>query len=487
MNTNFFTKIVTKTSSYIAKIIAVLMITSFTTLGSLAMVSFVSNMQRVDVSFGYVNMSRSKDDLILQNKLKQILIGNVSAEAVPAVITNILPTATTEFFQIFLVQAQSAISGFIGIILQPIKAILDQVLGMVDNLLNILEKFAEVLAGTRVAIGFLIYRDVEGSDGGGSSNFMSSSDFANSLIQDNAMANGSMRSDFPDKEKLVGLVSDAVSWLDFMTVQRSLQNGIIGDFLTNNSQFDVFTGDDVKGQVVDAIVGRQCESSKIFTIVPIFRDFMGKINTCQQEVYGPIESAFEARKQSILDATAEKLETYQLQPPADCKFGQYYEVTGDIKVAYEEGDKGNLGKNMASVADKIKLKQIKPDECESMKQAKLVQIDMAERKKDPANAFVASGGIGGVAGGLLSAITNSLNDIWKDFFDKIMERWVKIVNMISSIGSGSGLALWASLIDIALNIRQKIKQGLQTLNKEFINRPGQDVPNPKQETATQTP
>ena len=194
MNTNFFTKIVTKTSSYIAKIIAVLMITSFATLGSLAMVSFVSNMQRVDVSFGYVNMSRSKDDLILQNKLKQILIGNVSAEAVPAVITNILPTATTEFFQIFLVQAQSAISGFIGIILQPIKAILDQVLGMVDNLLNILEKFAEVLAGTRVAIGFLIYRDVEGSDGGGSSNFMSSSDFANSLIQDNAMANGSSSS-----------------------------------------------------------------------------------------------------------------------------------------------------------------------------------------------------------------------------------------------------------------------------------------------------
>jgi hypothetical protein len=468
---------------YIKNLIAGLIILSFATLGSLAIVSYASNLQVFDSFFGFTRSTKSKDGYALERKIKKILTGEIQVEAGIdfVTVTNILPSASMQFFETFMSQASSAINSYVGIILQPLNAILDKVLGLVDNLLDMLDRFAEVLAGTRVAMGFLIYRDVEG-DGSGSSNFMGSRDFAASLIGFESLEGSAFNSDFPKKEEMAKLIGDGVAWLDFMTVQRSMQNGVIGDFLTKNSQFDVFTGEDVKGQIVDALVGRKCESSKIMTIVPIFRDFMGRFNTCQQEVQGPIEAAMEARKQAVLNATGEKIDQYQLQPPADCKFGQYYEVTGDIKVKYEDADKGNLGANIASVGDKIKMKQIKPDECESVKQAKLVQTQMAASNAEPINALVASGGngFGKIGSTIMSGINKALEGIWKDFLDKIMSRWTRLVNMIASIGSGSGLALWSSLIDIALNIRQKIKQGIQTLNKEYQDFSKQTLPNPKE-------
>jgi hypothetical protein len=475
-----FTTILKRVNKLSRQLLAAFVLFSFATLGSLVIVGYSSNLQVFDGAFGFARMSKPKDNGIFQAKLKKIFTGEIKASAVTSEITAILPLATTQFFESYMGQASTAISSYVGVILQPISAIMDKLLGFVDKLLDILERFAEVLAGTRVAMGFLIYRDVEG-DGSGSTNFMSSKDFAASLIETEAIGNSAFRSEFPKKEELTKLVGDAIAWLDFMTVQRSMQNGVIGDFLTKNSQYDVFTGDDVRGQVVDALVGRKCESSKIFTAVPIFRDFMGKINTCQQEVQAPIESAMEARKQAILAASADKVAQYQLQPPADCKFGQYYEVTGDIKVSYEEGDKGNLGVNIASVADKIKMKQIKPDECESVKQAKLKQADMAAKQTEPANALVASGGNTGIGAKIMSVINQALEQIWKEFLNKIMERWTRIVNLIGSIGSGSGLALWSSLIDIALNIRQKIKQGIQTLNKEYQDYSKQTLPKPDQQ------
>ncbi len=473
--------IIQKANQLVKQLIACFVIFTFSTLGSLAIIGYSSSLQSFDAAFGFARMSKPKDSDVLMRKIKKMFTGEIQASAQMSVnINSILPIASMQLFNDTMAQATVAISSYVNVILQPLTAIMDKLLSFVDKLLDILEKFAEVLAGTRVAMGFLIYRDVEG-DGSGSSNFMSSKDFAASLIETESLDNSSFKSEFPKKEELTKLVGDAIAWLDFMTVQRSMQNGVIGDFLTKNSQFDVFTGEDVKGQVVDALVGRKCESSKIFTAVPIFRDFMGKINTCQQEVQAPIESAMEARKQSILAAAEAKVDQYQLQPPADCKFGQYYEVKGDIKVKYEDADKGNLGLNIASVADNIQMKQIKPDECESVKQAKLKQAEMAANKTEPANALAASGGngIGKIGATVMAVINQALEQIWKEFLNKIMDRWTRLVNLIGSIGSGSGLALWSSLIDIALNIRQKIKQGIQSLNKEYQDYSKQTLPKPE--------
>lgn len=330
-----------------------------------------------------------------------------------------------------------------------------------------------------MAMGFLIYRDIEGSSGGGSTNFMGSLDFAKQLLGDNSNERSYFNTSFPKKDELTLIVADGIAWLDFMTVQRSMQNGLIGDFLTNNSQFDVFTGEDVKAQIQDVVLGTNCENASAINTVPFFREYKSRFNSCESENVGDISTALETRKQSIIDAAQGKVEQYNIKPPADCKYGQYFEVTGNgAKVQYDTNDRGKFGQNIASIGDNIKLTQIRADECEQIKTAKIQQADINAQQLQPVNLLFSTS----TPDGPLSFLQTVVQGVVKNLWSKLQDRFTRALTIVTTLtqGSGSGIALYSALFDIAFNAKAKIIKGIDDLNNDFQNFQKDQLPNDDQ-------
>jgi hypothetical protein len=107
---------------------------------------------------------------------------------------------------------------------KDIMVILKDAFSVFDKYVKILEGLADNYSGTRIAIGYLIYRDIEGVTGRGGSNFLSSDQFTRSVL-----TSSGANSSFPDKNYLLRVVTDGVAWLDFMNVQRFSQYDLIGD------------------------------------------------------------------------------------------------------------------------------------------------------------------------------------------------------------------------------------------------------------------
>jgi hypothetical protein len=451
-----------KIQSMLSKFAVGLTLFCFTFVGSLAMVGFVSNLQTIDGALGLMNKSQKPDyDLAKQIFVKSLTNQTITAEASPATIVAVTPGALDLMLGV-LSQKMSIVA---AAIVAPISALMDSLFNVIDEILDTLEQIADVLNATRVAMGFLIYRDVEGTEGKGSTNFMGSQDFARQLLGDLSSESSFFNSNFNKKDELIDIVGDGIAWLDFMTVQRSMQNGLIGDFLSNNSKFDVFTGEDIKAQIQDVVLGTNCEDSLILNMVPVFREYKSRINTCEAEYAGDVYSALESRKQSILEAAQAKVEEYNQKPPADCKYGQYFEVEGGEDVKYNDGDRGKFGQIIAKFADKIKLKTISPDECEGIKQANQKKSELAADQLAPANLLFTTAS----PNGILSFLQTVVNVVVQQLFTKLQERFKRAVTIVTTIskGTGDGLALYGALFNIAFNARAKIVKGINDLNKEF--------------------
>jgi hypothetical protein len=437
---------------------------------TLGITSAVSNLQEIDASLGLLRSQTTKNSIAYQKKIKQMLFEPVKANANPisfitggllAPLADILKSVVKPILGI----VGEIISSAFDSVVQPLLDIVNTLFSFVDSFLDMLSQLADALSGTRVAMGFLIYRDIEGKTSKGSSNFISSKDFVTDLLlkANDSGADNFESSNFGNKGQMKKVLSDAVAWLDFMNVQRSLQSDLLGDFLTSNLGIDSLTFEDIKGQITDAVLGTACERNDILGTVPLFRDF-GGFNTCAGENIGVVSSMLDQRKQDILSASASKVAQYQLKPPPDCAYSQYYEVKGDVKVSYDpKTNAGDLGQEIAKAADNIKLAEMSASECRAAANTKSDQAKALQETMLPTNLAV----IAATGGSLLSQIGLFLQSFFQNMLTQMVTRFNRAISIVKSVRIGTGIALYGSLIDIAFNIRRKIRGELDTLNKEY--------------------
>jgi hypothetical protein len=291
---------------------------------------------------------------------------------------------------------------------KDIMVLLKDSFSVFDKYVKILEGLADSYSGTRIAIGYLIYRDIEGVNGKGSSLFLSSDQFTESMLSVSGI-----RNDFPDKNYLLRIITDGVAWLDFMNVQRYSQYDIIGNnkgFLDKNTRSTVQQVNDginafteqnfftlMEDSIDRAILGINCQNSNNLFKVPILGDFAksGLGNPCRLEGAQVVKQALKIRQDQIRSAVERKINQYQLVSPTDCKARGYFNVVYPDRedpanpghniskekydIGYEPTKPGILGRLLAISASQIERIEISPSECETFKTIQSRQQDFVAK------------------------------------------------------------------------------------------------------------
>ena len=468
--TNFtqvtITKPLSKTLSNVLVGFTAFLLIFLMTIGVIGSVTFN---QRLDASFGLMHRNTTLAEVKTQKNFVEKMLsgqtanpfGSVTAKAIPVEVLN---------WDIALKTSQILTSALMNIayqaIIQPIMNLANQIFKLIDNVLNMLEQIAQTIGGTRVAMGYKIYADVEGFNGKGTSNFQSANAFVKALLEASSKSGKGnfYTSGFSKKEQMAKVLADAVAWLDFMNIQRSLQSNVIGDFLTSFMGLESSKFDDVKGQIIDAVLGTNCESSDLLHTVPVFKQFMGKFNSCVAENSGNIEALLDARARQIVAVTQSKLAQYQLKPPADCKFGQYYDAKDGASLGYNVDSPGDLGAKIATFSKSIELKEITAEECQAAKTMKTEQNKILADQSNPVNVEALSKNPAGLLTNFISQVTKTFQNMFDSVLKGITERFNKAMALIKNIKLGS---LQFSILDIAFNVRRSIRSKLDGLNNDY--------------------
>jgi hypothetical protein len=281
---------------------------------------------------------------------------------------------------------------------KDIMVILKDAFSVFDKYVKILEGLADNYSGTRIAIGYLIYRDIEGVTGNGGSYFLSSDQFTKSML-----SNTGINNEFPDKNYLLRVVTDGVAWLDFMNVQRFAQYDLIGDAY-QAKLIDSKTGNladqinknvnqvteqsfytEMENSIDRAILGVNCQNSNSIFNTPVLGNFArgGIGNPCQFENFGSVKQALKLREDQIRLATQSKLQQYQITSPVDCRARGYFNVVypdkedssnpgrklskDTFEIGYNQTNPGVLGRLLAISASQIERIDISASECETFK------------------------------------------------------------------------------------------------------------------------
>jgi hypothetical protein len=474
---SILTKNLTNLQALSSRIFSTLIVILMLTLSILAVISFASSNQKLEADVGLRHKNVSVKQVQFFNKIKEALLDPTKASAfslnpldgIGEIIGNVLKTVAEPIFNIILGLIKNIILPMIEAVVKPILSLLNGILDTINGFLGVIDGLAANISATRVGIGFKVYRDIEGL-GEGSSNFESSTNFTKRLLSLGGVTTQTVfNSAFPKKDEIKSLIADTIAWGDFMTVQKSLQSNIIGDFATAAlSLTGVVNFDQVNENVTSIVIGKQCENSNAISVkTPIFNQLIGSTPPpCVAENRGAILQQLKGRQQAIFSSTLEKSKQYETQLPADCKYGQYFDIGEGATVEYDENNPGDLALKLSTFSTALTIKTITAAECQALKSGKQDHTKIISDLLSPANITAAFG-----AGIPITTLLNDiLNKSTKDLFSSLTAKFNKALEIIKSIANQSavksGLGLYGAL-SLVIQLKDKINSRLDTLNKEY--------------------
>ncbi len=445
-----------------------------------AIIGMASHTQKLEADVGIRHKNVSLQQIGLFNKIQNAILSPVNAssfslnplDGLGEILGAAIKGVAEPVFNIILNLLKSIVLPIFDAILKPILSVLNGILDTINGLLSVVDSLAANLSATRVGIGFRVFKDIEGS-GQGSSNFESSGNFVKRLlgiISSNESNTGIFNSNFPKKDEAANLLADTVAWTDFMGVQKALQYNLLGSGDITAAALK-FTGildfDVINRNITDIVIGKKCETSNIiFAQTPVFKSFGNIKNPCEAENRGLILQQLNSRQNQVTQSTLAKASQYEVGLPADCKYGQYFEIPDGIELKYDENNPGNLAGNIALFAGNLKLKSISASECFALITGKQNQTNSISQLLSPTNI------ISSIVSG--ASITVLLSDIFnkssKELFSGISAKFNKTLTIIKSIVNAtaikSGLGLYGAL-SLVIGLRERINARLDTLNQEY--------------------
>jgi hypothetical protein len=445
-----------------------------------AVIGMASHTQKLEADVGLRHKNISIKQVGLFNKIQNAILNPVKASAfslnpldgLGEILGAAMKGVAEPIFNIILNLLKTIILPIFDAILKPILSVLNGILDTINGLLTVVDSLAANLSATRVGIGFRVFKDIQGS-GQGSSNFESSGNFTKRLLgiiaNDKKNAN-IFNSNFPKKNEVANLLADTIAWTDFMGIQKALQSNLLGTGDVTAAALK-YTGivdfDALNRNITDIVIGKKCENSDIlFAQTPVFKSFGGVQNTCVVENRGVILQQLNTRQNQVTESTLIKAKQYEVGLPADCKYGQYYDIPEGVELVYDENSPGNLAGRIALFAGNLKIKSISASECFALVTGKQNQTNTISQLLSPTN--IVSSIISG------SSITLLLSNIFTkgstELFSSISAKFNKTLTIIKSIANfsavKSGIGLYGAL-SLVIGLRERINARLENLNQEY--------------------
>jgi hypothetical protein len=443
-----------------------------------AIIGMASHTQKLEADVGLRHQNISTKEVKFYKKIKNAILNPVKANAfslnpldgLGEILGSAMKAVAGPIFNIITDLITNAIMPIFNSILQPILDIVNKILVTVNSLLTTLESLISNISATRVANGFRVYKDIQGANGQGTSNFESSGGFTKRLLGlTSTNTQNVFNSSFPKKDEVKNLLDDTIAWSDFMTVQKTMQYNLLGsgDITTAVLKSTLINFDSINKNVADIVIGKKCENSDIiFAQTPVFKSFGGVQNTCVAENRGIVIQQLVSRQDQIAQATLAKSQQYEVSLPADCKYGQYFDLAKNATIDYDENNPGDLGLRIAAFAGTISIKSITATECFTLITSKQNQTNEISKLLSPVN--IASTVISG--GSIFAILGKAFGDTKKELFNTIEVKFKQASETISSIVSGSAINNGVGIIgamSTVLSIKDKINSKLDSLNQEY--------------------
>lgn len=466
--------------TFLKKVLVVFVILIMLFLSIFAIVGMASNTQKLEADVGLRHKNVSAQQVNLFAKIQNAILNPVKTKAfslnpldgLGEILGAAMKSVAEPIFNIILNLLKNIILPIFDAILKPILSVLNSILDTINGLLTVVDSLAANLSATRVGMGFRIFKDIEGS-GQGSSNFESSGIFTKRLldiVSNDQKTTNVFNSNFPKKNDIANLLADSIAWSDFMGIQKALQSNILGSgeaTATVLKASGVVDFDAINRSITDIVIGKKCENSDIiFAQTPVFRSFKGVQNTCVAENRGIVLQQLNSRQNQVTENSLTKVRQYEVGLPADCKYGQYFDIPEGVELAYDENNPGNLAGRIALFANNLKIKSISASECFALVTGKQNQTNTISQLLSPTN--IVSSIISG------SSITLLLSNIFTkgstELFGSIKAKFNKTLTIINSIinfnAVKSGVGLYGAL-SLVIGLRERINSKLETLNKDY--------------------
>lgn len=420
----------------------------------------VSFVRIVDGGLGLLDTPLNQSQKEYKDNLsKAILNGEVEVEAVELVSLSALIAALTDVFIRFIMSVvDQLVRALTDFITRQIMPFINKILSKIDEIINIIEQLTKLLSSTRVAVGFLTYQTLQND-----ANILSSKDFAEQIIkQTNERIANFQQSIGKNGENTI---IDAVTWLDFMTVQKELQvDTTLQNVIENILKIDLNYYDNVRNQLMLVLSGASCDNTPILNALSVFRPILGNNTDCLKEVDSRMGYILSQRENQIRSSARAKVTTLEQRAPADCKLRSTYKYSGGTGFSFQEG---SLDKSILEVASKIEIIIPTPEECKLAAEGKK-EVRETMQKQSQKVVTVLSGAdsgdpIVGAFSSLLTEIKTQLERLFNDMLRPIMERFNKISEFIQAI-SNRNLGLNIMLFNISVSTGSQISNRLKSLS-----------------------
>lgn len=443
----------------------------------------VSAIRSIDGGLGLLNTPLTESQKNHRESINQSLLnGGVQAEALVSGATAAAILAAIQNWLVNTIASliKTVIQQILNFIRDKITEFIDKAFKFLDDFIAILEKLAEFLSATRVGIGFLAYRSLQ-SD----TNVLSSRAFALSLIREtNDRMDG-----FGDfiGERGENVIIDAVTWLDFMSVQKELQadtmglQGLVESTLnsaninimghTLNINLDQYNN--VRNGLMFVLAGVSCDNRSMINTLGAFAPTYRDASSCLQAVRSSMSGVLSQRENQMRNLARVKTKTLEDRAPANCRLRSSINYTGNTGI---RASAGQLDVSILEIASQVEFITPTPEECEVASTGNREKREVSQRKA--IESAIGGSGIGAAGGQGQSPIGDFFEDIFNffleelenmfgDIFRGIEERFNRIGELFEAIISNNNIGLQVILFNISVGTGHNITNRLKTLSREI--------------------
>jgi hypothetical protein len=482
----------------VAKILTVLWIlgTTFVMVGSV--MSGVTNFRSMDGGLSLLRMPMSRQDEALMERQEQGLFGQqIGTKAIPTSATVVAFSAAAQAqlnigvslgIKLFEAFIAAIVRAFLQLLVSLILQIVQKVLSFLDKFTEIFQKILRFLDVTRVAMGFLAFRSLQGPDlgngnGSGSNSIQAnigsevktSRAFAAELVSSSQSTYGTSLRDNR------GVITDAVAWLDYMNMQRALQANVLnfaykgeatvsaeaefGEGTSNSVDVD---GDvdvyrvrdqfaDIRNHLANILIGSQCDTTSMSDVLGPFGGFWVESNGCIQEKGSKVFQQLDQRASKVSQVAQKQVSQYEENQPDGCEARSFVRYNG----LYPGYSKGNLTNSIVQVANGIQLIQPTLWECEYAKSGKQTIQEISAISAKPTGGDTDLGEV--ITQYVNQAISNLINGI----IQQLRETLGPIIDLISNLQYYlQGIGLRFVSIEIATITRGALRRELNELQDD---------------------
>ena len=372
------------------------------------------------------------------------------------------------FEQLIRSAIQSLISSIISQFVDQMFKIFDDIIGFLDSWAEIFKGLANFVSGYRAAMAFEAFASIQAREENTETFLERMFDRGDELSPD--LAFEIRNSDF-----LIAM--DAVAWLDFMTILRYLNVGIISDFVRDIIGFEQDEYDDLYNSLVNLSIGSRC-NDYLYTGLPLFGEFYGANDGCTTENGSEIFAMLEERQKLMEREAQAVLDQKTREEPDNCEGLGYVaernpnsgELTGrvgfevDTSLSYSvSSDRGALSSKIQQLGRRIKAQPLTQEECAYLDAQWEFELAAIESSDQPNTASVDIGTF------IVETVAAKINEALSKIYERITESVNVIIAAITTL-QNANLEILLTVFNISTFYRTDITNALDTAVDELRER-----------------